>query len=120
MASNHPANAIKPYNQRRFTRQGMAGPSVSGDCLQPLHGHYIMAPENSVFSERTPVNDLSSRFASSASLTAELVDLIRAKPVTESDLEMAALFTLDAVANSLAGRNSAPGRILLSWAGSYT
>jgi 2-methylcitrate dehydratase PrpD len=64
------------------------------------------------------VNDLSSRFAAPASsLTAELVAIIRAKPVTQSDLEAAALFALDAVANSLAGRNSAPGRILLSWAG---
>lgn len=49
------------------------------------------------------------------SLTETLVELIRAKPVNEADLEAAALFTLDAVANSLAGSNSAPGRILLDW-----
>ncbi|MEQ8950010.1 MmgE/PrpD family protein, partial [Parvibaculum sp.] len=62
------------------------------------------------------MNDLSSRVHPSLSLTEELIRLIRAKPVTDADLEAAALFTLDAVANSLAGRNSAPGRILLSWA----
>ncbi len=49
------------------------------------------------------------------SLTEQLAELIRAKPVTPSDLEAAALFTLDAVANSLAGRHSAPGQILLEW-----
>lgn len=49
------------------------------------------------------------------SLTAGLVGLIRGKPITPADLEAAALFTLDAVANSLAGRNSEPGRILTNW-----
>jgi 2-methylcitrate dehydratase PrpD len=93
----------------------MAGTS-SGPRLQPLRRRYIMASENSVSRERTPVNDLSSRVHPSLSLTEELIRLIRAKPVTDADLEAAALFTLDAVANSLAGRNSAPGRILLSWA----
>lgn len=41
--------------------------------------------------------------------------LIRAKPVSPSDYDAAALFTLDAVANILAGRNSAPGKVLLDW-----
>lgn len=50
------------------------------------------------------------------SLTRELARLIRAKPVTAADLDAAALFTLDAVANILGGRNSIPGRILLGWA----
>ena len=61
------------------------------------------------------MNDLSSHPVPSGSLTRELVELIRAKSVTQDDLEAAALFTLDAVANSLAGRNSAPGHILLEW-----
>lgn len=60
------------------------------------------------------MNDLSPASAP-ISLTGDLVRLIRTKPVTGADLDMAALFTLDAVANSLAGRNSAPGRILLDW-----
>ncbi|MBI1261732.1 MAG: MmgE/PrpD family protein [Rhizobiales bacterium] len=51
------------------------------------------------------------------SMTGDLVQLIRAKPVTGADLEAAALFTLDAMANILAGRNSDPGRILLRWWG---
>ncbi len=50
------------------------------------------------------------------SLTSGLVSLIRAKPIEETDLEAAALFTLDAIANTLAGRNSDPGRALLEWA----
>ncbi|HEY4343236.1 MAG TPA: MmgE/PrpD family protein [Parvibaculum sp.] len=50
-----------------------------------------------------------------ASLTEGLVELIRGKSVAQSDLEAAALFTLDAVANILAGRNSAPGEVLLKW-----
>lgn len=50
-----------------------------------------------------------------SSLTGQLVRLIRQKPVSQSDLEAAALFTLDAMANILAGRHSEPGRILLAW-----
>jgi 2-methylcitrate dehydratase PrpD len=50
------------------------------------------------------------------SLTRGLVRLIREKPVTSHDLEQAALFTLDALANAIAGRNSLPGRTLLGWA----
>lgn len=50
-----------------------------------------------------------------ASLTEGLVALIRRKSVSDADLDMAALFTLDAIANILAGRNSAPGRVLLQW-----
>tara|TARA_R110002110_G_scaffold147570_3_gene338138 strand:+ start:4716 stop:6059 length:1344 start_codon:yes stop_codon:yes gene_type:complete len=49
------------------------------------------------------------------SLTGNLVRLIREKPITDADLDQAAFFTLDAVANILAGRNSDPGRILLDW-----
>ncbi|MFZ3035566.1 MAG: MmgE/PrpD family protein, partial [Parvibaculum sp.] len=49
------------------------------------------------------------------SLTEGLVRLIHTKPVVQADYDAAALFTLDAVANILAGRNSVPGRVLLDW-----
>ncbi len=49
------------------------------------------------------------------SLTRSLVSLIRSKPVTEADLAAASLFVLDAIANTCAGRNSEPGRVLLAW-----
>jgi 2-methylcitrate dehydratase PrpD len=52
----------------------------------------------------------------SETLTAGLIRLVRSKPVTQADLEMAALFTLDALANAIGGTNSAAGRILLQWA----
>jgi 2-methylcitrate dehydratase PrpD len=48
-------------------------------------------------------------------LTEGLVKLIRKKPVSVVDLHQTALFTLDAVANMIAGRNSEPGRKLLEW-----
>ena len=48
-------------------------------------------------------------------LTEGLIRLIREKPVSDSDLHKTALFTLDAVANTIAGRNSIPGRKLLQW-----
>lgn len=50
------------------------------------------------------------------SLTADLSDLIDAKPVTPQDYRQAALFVLDALANALAGRHTMPGRILEDWA----
>jgi len=50
------------------------------------------------------------------SLTADLTELIDAKPVAPEDYRAAALFVLDALANALAGRETAPGRILLDWA----
>ncbi len=51
-------------------------------------------------------------------LTQQLISAIRNKPVIQSDLDRAAVFTLDAIANTLAGRNSEPGRKLLQWAAS--
>jgi 2-methylcitrate dehydratase PrpD len=48
-------------------------------------------------------------------LTQQLICLIRNKPIGQCDLERAAIFTLDAIANTLAGCNSAPGKILLQW-----
>ena len=49
------------------------------------------------------------------SLTAELVSLIRNKPVAQEDMDAMALFALDGVANMLAGRRSAPGEKLLAY-----
>ncbi len=63
---------------------------------------------------------MTSPRPASPSLTRQLVRLVREKPVTSADLEAAALFTLDALANSVAGRNSQPGRILSQWFGSNT
>jgi 2-methylcitrate dehydratase PrpD len=51
----------------------------------------------------------------SGSLTQGLIKLIREKTVMPADLEKTALFTLDAIANMIAGRNSEPGRKLLEW-----
>jgi len=51
----------------------------------------------------------------SETLTQGLVGLIRDKQISPEDLEKTALFTLDAVANAIAGRNSEPGRRLLAW-----
>ncbi len=50
------------------------------------------------------------------SLTEGLTRHIQEKSIKNNDLEAAAQLTLDAVANALAGRNSAQGRILLKWA----
>jgi len=50
------------------------------------------------------------------SLTQDLVQLIRQKPVTHDDLKKATLFLLDAVANGTAGKNSVAGNILSRWA----
>ena len=60
-------------------------------------------------------SDQSSSAKAPQSLTEGLVRLIRAKPVMQDDYDAAALFTLDAVANILAGRNSGPGKVLLDW-----
>jgi len=53
--------------------------------------------------------------ADGPTLTQGLIRLIHEKPVSTDDLEKAALFTLDAVANAIAGRNSDPGRRLTEW-----
>ena len=54
---------------------------------------------------------------SETTLTQQLTELIMAKSVAAADLEQAALLTLDAMANAMAGRISEPGAILLRWAG---
>ena len=53
---------------------------------------------------------------SNPTLTRQLTELIMAKPITAADRQHAALLTLDALANSLAGRASEPGAMLLRWA----
>lgn len=53
----------------------------------------------------------------SNSLTRDLVRYIRAKAISQNDLDAAALFTLDAVANALAGRRTEPGEKLLALMG---
>jgi 2-methylcitrate dehydratase PrpD len=50
------------------------------------------------------------------SLTQELITLIRSKPVSDQDLQQAALFTLDAIACAYAGSATGVGQILRSWA----
>ena len=48
-------------------------------------------------------------------LTQQLIELIRAKPISASDRQRSAFLVLDALANAMAGRNSMPGDILLRW-----
>jgi 2-methylcitrate dehydratase PrpD len=45
-------------------------------------------------------------------LTSELVTLIRSKPVTDADLEQAALFVMDTLACALAAKETAPARAI--------
>ena len=52
------------------------------------------------------------------SLTQSLIKLICQKPVNQTDLEAAALFTLDAVATAYAGRATPVGQVLKQWASS--
>ncbi|MFO1433676.1 MAG: MmgE/PrpD family protein [Candidatus Competibacteraceae bacterium] len=51
----------------------------------------------------------------STTLTQQLTSLVGSKPITAVELEQAALFTLDAIANALAGRRTEPGGLLLQW-----
>ena len=60
------------------------------------------------------MNQMPKKSDLAPSLTAQLSAAIMAKPVTEHDLEAAALFTLDAIANIVAGRNSVQRRKLLA------
>ena len=48
-------------------------------------------------------------------LTRDLIELIRDKSIDEDDLSRAAMFTLDAIANAMAGRNTIAGRKLQAW-----
>jgi 2-methylcitrate dehydratase PrpD len=48
-------------------------------------------------------------------LSQQLISLIRTKDVSASDTHRAAILTLDAIANAMAGRNTEPGRKLLAW-----
>ena len=49
------------------------------------------------------------------SLTAKLTEYIQSKPISDEDISAAELFALDAIANTIAGRNSVPGRKILAW-----
>lgn len=49
------------------------------------------------------------------SLTQDLIALVRRKPVSDEDLQHAALFTLDAIACAYAGCNTPVGAILRRW-----
>jgi 2-methylcitrate dehydratase PrpD len=49
------------------------------------------------------------------SLTQDLITLIRARPVSEEDLQQAALFSLDALACAYAGCSTPVGEILRRW-----
>ena len=57
---------------------------------------------------------------SGPTLTQQLTELITDKPVAATDLEQAALLTLDAMANALGARTTEPGAILLRWADETT
>lgn len=61
------------------------------------------------------MNQMPSPVDLSPSLSTQLSAAILARSVSEHDLQAAALLTLDAVANIIAGRNSVPGRKLLAW-----
>jgi len=61
------------------------------------------------------MNQMPSPVDLTSSLSTQLSAAILARPVSDHDLQAAALFTLDAVANIVAGRNSVPGRKLLAW-----
>ena len=49
------------------------------------------------------------------SLTGDLIDLIRSKPVQDDDLIAASRLVLDTVACLIGGQASGPGRILIEW-----
>ena len=49
------------------------------------------------------------------SRTAELIGMIRSKPITPEDLVSASHFVLDTIACVIGGQVMPPGRILLDW-----
>ena len=53
------------------------------------------------------------------SLTGQLALHLAEKPINQADYDAAALFTLDALANAAAGRNSPQGKVLLDWAADH-
>jgi len=48
-------------------------------------------------------------------LTHQLIQLIRSKPIAPADLQRTSIMTLDALANSVGGRNSDAGTRFLRW-----
>lgn len=59
---------------------------------------------------------MADYIVTSMSLTQDLIDLIRKKPITAADLDCAARFTLDAVAAAYAGSATPVGAIIRDWA----
>ena len=49
------------------------------------------------------------------SLSSQLLQLVQEKPISRTDLDAAALFVLDALANAYAGRQTSQADIILSW-----
>ena len=84
-------------------------------CLTGSAASPSRFPERSSHSIVGCMNQMPSPVELTSSLTAQLSAAILARPVSDHDLQAAALFTLDAVANIVAGRNSIPGRKLLAW-----
>ncbi len=82
---------------------------------------FLQPRRPSRFSERAgqtivcTMNQIPSPVEMTSSLSLQLGNAIMARPVSDHDLQAAALFTLDAVANIVAGRNSVQGRKLLAW-----
>ncbi len=52
------------------------------------------------------------------SLTKQLIEIIRSKPIEQTDLDSAAMFTLDALATAYAGSATSVGQVLRQWAAS--
>ena len=61
------------------------------------------------------MNQITRQPSTSLSLSSQLCEAIGRRPIVAHDREAAALFTLDAIANIIAGRNSVQGRKLLAW-----
>ena len=68
-----------------------------------------------VQSKRRANADTRPSLPTTSSLTQGLIVLIRRRPIVEDDYKGMALFTLDAIANAIAGSTTEPGRILAAW-----
>lgn len=65
-----------------------------------------------------PRHILNNIPGNSVSLTQDLIQLIRDKPISETDLASAAMFTIDALATAYAGSATPTGKKLIAWANS--
>ena len=90
---------------RNTVNKTLTGPVVSASRFPELDSQSIVGL----------MNQMPSPVELTSSLSTQLSAAILARPVSDHDLQAAALFTLDAVANIVAGRNSVPGRKLLAW-----